>query len=1066
MRLLSRTTQLAAVVLCLVCALLFTSTTSAQQVTGAIYTTTSTGTTVNGNIYQSKGAVYLSGGPQNKNSAGLGDSTLVPGYWVFQVTDPSGSVLLSLDSITCRVVYVNLNSGGNGVVDGNPVGSPDSTAGGFGNTSCYHADGTQDDFNGALPVQLCNPVNNCLNNTDFANTPNPGGEYKAWLTPVKDYVGPTGTCTTGNNHFGFCDSLSKTDNFKIKNPNQADVIVCKFNDLNGNGIQDAGEPFLPDWPITATGVDANSPTTTGQDGCIDYTVSTFTNNSATVTLTEGSETGFTQTAPANGMYDANGNANCSSSCPTTVSGASGTPPSGGVITVVVSPGATVTAPFFGNTMVAALVSLQVGKTATGGNNFSWTINKSAGQLQMDTTNGTATFSYTVTVSHDPGTTWQVQGNISVTNPNNTGGTDGAGAIDMVSITDSIDNGGTCNVNGAGVGTPYSAGTIGGGATLNVPYTCTFATNPGSGNNLVSVSWDPNYLGGGPVSTTQPYDFTSADTSVTVTDTLAGNLGTVTINGSTSPITTACAAAASGFATNGSSLACSVASSTTTFTYSLTFTGDPAGTCTSHTNTASFQTNTGGSGSSSPVSVLQCVGEDVTVSKTASASFTAGIYKSVNKTTVQQSGGTITFNYTVSLTSPSFSVTGYITVSNPNNWESVTVNVYDTIDSGGKCTVTGGSGVTIPASGSSGPLSYTCAYTTNPTLVSGTNTATVSETGTLDTGTGDPNKGQAGIVPGTPTPGTAGYTFNTLTITDKVQSSTYPTGCTATLGTVSVTTTTASTSPGCAVLSLTSPSWGVFKYSITDNNAPILTCVSYNNTAQITGGSSSNQVTVTVCNTNNGALTMGFWKNPNGQKVITSFCAGTGGTSLTAFLSGFNPYKDDTATTCSKEAAYVANIISGANCSSGGTCNLMLRAQMLATALDVYFSTPNLGGNRIGAYNGLGVNTPQLGGVDFDLSHICSMADGSTGSTCTGVNEDARPEFGIAPPLLGTSVLQMLQYANFPSLVNGNPVASSPNGSTWYIQIKGRQVIAKDVFDNINNQIANIAPSGPFGAPSF
>src|SRR5262249_26491693 len=149
-------------------------------------------------------------------------------------------------------------------------------------------------------------------------------------------------------------------------------------------------------------------------------------------------------------------------------------------------------------------------------------------------------------------------------------------------------------------------------------------------------------------------------------------------------------------------------------------------------------------------------------------------------------------------------------------------------------------------------------------------------------------------------GTAGYTFSTLTITDNVQSNAFPGGCNATLGTVSVTTTTPSGSPGCAVTNLTSPSWGGFKYSITDSNSSPGTCTSFNNPAQIAGGSSSNQVTVTGCNTGTGALTMGFWKNNNGQGIITKFCGGTGGLTLVQFLAGngttwpgFNPFKDDT-----------------------------------------------------------------------------------------------------------------------------------------------------------------------------
>ena len=68
---------------------------------GAIYTTTFDGQSVNENLYDSKEAVYLSGGPQNANANGLPDGT-----YYFQVTDPSGATLLSSDPAECRQLIV------------------------------------------------------------------------------------------------------------------------------------------------------------------------------------------------------------------------------------------------------------------------------------------------------------------------------------------------------------------------------------------------------------------------------------------------------------------------------------------------------------------------------------------------------------------------------------------------------------------------------------------------------------------------------------------------------------------------------------------------------------------------------------------------------------------------------------------------------------------------------------------------------------------------------------------------------------------------------------------------
>src|SRR5215469_135702 len=75
---------------------------AAAQFSGAIHTTVPDGTTVNGNLYPSKGQVYFTGGPQNLKANGLPD-----GRYYFQVTDPSGAVLLSNDPAKCRQVVVS-----------------------------------------------------------------------------------------------------------------------------------------------------------------------------------------------------------------------------------------------------------------------------------------------------------------------------------------------------------------------------------------------------------------------------------------------------------------------------------------------------------------------------------------------------------------------------------------------------------------------------------------------------------------------------------------------------------------------------------------------------------------------------------------------------------------------------------------------------------------------------------------------------------------------------------------------------------------------------------------------
>ncbi len=127
---------------------------------------------------------------------------------------------------------------------------------------------------------------------------------------------------------------------------------------------------------------------------------------------------------------------------------------------------------------------------------------------------------------------------------------------------------------------------------------------------------------------------------------------------------------------------------------------------------------------------------------------------------------------------------------------------------------------------------------------------------------------------------------------------------------------------------------------------------------------------------------------------------------------------------------MTNVIKAAS-SSGSSMNPMLKAQMLATALDVYFSTPGLGGNRIGA-------SVPIGGLTVDLTKICMMSSGST-SSCTGLFYNVSGAFGGATSM---TVLQMLNYASS---------QSNSGGTTWYGNVKATQEKAKDAFDAINNE---------------
>jgi hypothetical protein len=170
--------------------------------TGAIFTTNSTGTVVNGNQYDSPCSVYLDGGPglhAPAHAAGLPN-----GSYYFQVTDPSGKTLLSTDPVGNRSFLVNAGVITNYTGTGGPVHvtGPD----------LVHPE------LGAITIRLANL--SCP--ADFTASPNNGGAYKVWVTPVGSYISDVNNCGSGCFH-GFVSSASKTDNFKV---NTATATFC------------------------------------------------------------------------------------------------------------------------------------------------------------------------------------------------------------------------------------------------------------------------------------------------------------------------------------------------------------------------------------------------------------------------------------------------------------------------------------------------------------------------------------------------------------------------------------------------------------------------------------------------------------------------------------------------------------------------------------------------------------------------------------------------------------------------------------------------------------------------
>jgi len=441
--------------------------------------------------------------------------------------------------------------------------------------------------------------------------------------------------------------------------------------------------------------------------------------------------------------------------------------------------------------------------------------------------------------------------------------------------------------------------------------------------------------------------------------------------------------------------------------------------------------------------------DLSVTKTAIPSFTREFNWTITKSvdaceiTVQAPNGclvtgatTKTLNYTVTVTKDSgtdsgWQVNGVITVSNPNLFDVSGVTVTDAIDGGGSCLVDGSASdiVTVPGGPGSLDIPYSCTFTSASTsTLAGNNVATITW----------PDIGSANTTADT---GNIPFDFSTTTPTLVHDS--------VTLSDVYTTVPTPLPAGYSAVQSSGTAPSGTINSSTTYHYAYLLTvpqnCVELDNTAGFAvadtdsdlDDSASASIAAKVCTpARTGALTMGFWQNKNGQAIIKADATTAGVCNVGTWLRQFAPFQDLSATaSCSTVATYVYNVIKAATC-SGTTqpCNAMLKAQTLATALDVYFSDPALGGNKIGA-------SGPLGNVSIDLTEVCKMIDGSGGTaTCSGTYENTSSAFDGACETVS-------------DLLEDTATHSNLGGTLWYSNVKSTQVLAKDTFDAINNQVA-------------
>lgn len=500
--------------------------------------------------------------------------------------------------------------------------------------------------------------------------------------------------------------------------------------------------------------------------------------------------------------------------------------------------------------------------------------------------------------------------------------------------------------------------------------------------------------------------------------------------------------------------------------------------------------------------------DLVVTKDATPSFTRDYEWSVTKSQTTSSrpidspGPTTSVSYAVTATwsgpiDSGWQVGGTIDVFNPNDGDATNVTVHDAVtdpdgNAAGSCNVGGQDpnqvsdvsteNIGTVAGNTTNSVDYVCTFASKPVYGSDySNTATATWDPTLGDQTQTPDTSGAFTVPFAFATGDAGNptVLNaTTTVTDTFGPA-GGSGTSTTLGVAGVdgswTTDPANHLSGFAEsYDGSTASGGTNTFTLHySRSIPVAAdaCHEYDNTATVTDGGAgstdddsaadddSASASATICGPAAGGLTMGFWQNKNGQSIVLG-SSGANCQTLATWLRQYHPFSDLAATTCgtspsltgksttapSGVVGYVYTTIKNATCTSTSkTCNSMLKAQMLATALNVYFSQSSVG-DPIARYNG--GNTTSLGAVKVDLTTICKMIDSSGGTaSCSGTYENVSSVFGGATCLAMTG---MLGYQN-----TSDPAADG--GAYWYQQVKSQQVLAKDAFDATNNQVSFTCP---------
>lgn len=371
--------------------------------------------------------------------------------------------------------------------------------------------------------------------------------------------------------------------------------------------------------------------------------------------------------------------------------------------------------------------------------FAYAIDKQASSstVNVDPVTGRATVGYNVVVTEGAATDseWLMSGKITVTNPNNQ-------PVTLTSITDKYGTT-TCSVVEGDKVIPaenYEQDGIQGQRVFD--YTCSFGNvkPPYDAANVAEIKWNRTAL----ASSTD-----TASYSVQMTPSLwegvdvVGDNVTSTMTKVNPTVTIVDNKTVAGQSVTLGTVTWSQAGKQHTFTYSLQLQGS-AGRCIPYTNTARISET----GQSDSAAVTVCWPVNPTVSKTATGTYDRtylwAIDKEADQTSVETDGENGTeVNYTVTATPDGYvddgwSMSGTITVSNPNDYQWMTVDIADVpnIGGGATCTVVNGDDVAVPAgtlvNGQIVPgtatRDYTCTIPLQPLYTGGTNTATITWAG--------------------------------------------------------------------------------------------------------------------------------------------------------------------------------------------------------------------------------------------------------------------------------------------------------------------------------------------------